>query len=120
MIDLPSPGSISKLGSFEMHARWMTAVQPASARSRVARSRMSALISVRFGWPFTAASTRTLTPQKLDHTLAFMFESRWRFKPSAWAMRPVADGGPLDLNYAACWSGLKDNFPSELSASSET
>lgn len=55
---------------------------------------------------FEAASTRTLTPQKLDHTLAFMFESRWRFRPSDWAL----NGGALDTNYAACWGGLKDRF----------
>ncbi|ANH66383.1 homogentisate 1,2-dioxygenase [Mitsuaria sp. 7] len=61
---------------------------------------------------FEAASTRTLTPQKLDHTLAFMFESRWRFRPSEWAL----NGGALDANYAACWGALKDKFhpnPSE-------
>ena len=55
---------------------------------------------------FEAASTRTLTPQKLDHTLAFMFESRWRFRPSDWAL----NGGALDIHYAACWGGLKDKF----------
>ena len=55
---------------------------------------------------FEAASTRTLSPQKLDHTLAFMFESRWRFRPSEWALR----GGALDADYAACWGGLKDKF----------
>ncbi|WP_416761529.1 homogentisate 1,2-dioxygenase [Roseateles sp. So40a] len=55
---------------------------------------------------FEAASTRALTPQKLDHTLAFMFESRWRFRPSEWALR----GGALDTNYAACWGALKDKF----------
>ncbi|MBO9688158.1 MAG: homogentisate 1,2-dioxygenase [Mitsuaria chitosanitabida] len=55
---------------------------------------------------FEAASSRALTPQKLDHTLAFMFESRWRFRPSEWALR----GGALDTNYAACWGALKDKF----------
>jgi homogentisate 1,2-dioxygenase len=55
---------------------------------------------------FSAASTRTLTPQKLDHTLAFMFESRWRFRPTRYAMQ----GGALDTQYAACWAGLQDQF----------
>lgn len=55
---------------------------------------------------FEAASTRDLRPQKLEHTLAFMFESRWRFRPTAWAMT----GGALDSAYASCWSGLKDQF----------
>ncbi|MEY4748956.1 MAG: hypothetical protein RIQ60_1170 [Pseudomonadota bacterium] len=52
------------------------------------------------------ASTAQLAPHKLDHTLAFMFESRWRFKPTAFAM----NGGALDKNYAACWNGLADQF----------
>jgi len=55
---------------------------------------------------FAAASTRDLTPQKLDNTLAFMFESRWRLRPTAYAMQ----GGALDTHYAACWAGLQDQF----------
>jgi homogentisate 1,2-dioxygenase len=54
------------------------------------------------------ASTATLAPHKLDHTLAFMFESRWRFRPTAFAM----NGGALDVNYPACWNGLADQFRS--------
>ena len=48
----------------------------------------------------------TLEPHKLDDTLAFMFESRWRFVPTAFAMT----GGALDKDYASCWTGLKDRF----------
>lgn len=55
---------------------------------------------------FTKASSAPLAPHKLDATLAFMFESRWRFKPTAWAMRD----GARDARYAECWSGLADNF----------
>ena len=55
---------------------------------------------------FTQASSATLAPHKLDDTLAFMFESRYRFVPTAWAL----DGGSLDTGYAACWAGLKDAF----------
>ncbi len=55
---------------------------------------------------FDKASTSTLAPHKLDHTLAFMFESRWRFHPTAFAM----GGGALDTGYAACWGGLADRF----------
>ncbi|MBE7419527.1 MAG: homogentisate 1,2-dioxygenase [Ideonella sp.] len=55
---------------------------------------------------FERASTATLAPHKLDHTLAFMFESRWRFVPTAFAM----SGGALDANYASCWNGLRDRF----------
>ena len=55
---------------------------------------------------FAKASTSDLKPHKLDNTLAFMFESRYRFVPTAYAM----DGGALDVNYANCWNGLKDQF----------
>jgi len=55
---------------------------------------------------FEKASTTQLAPHKLDHTLAFMFESRWRFVPTAFAMT----GGALDKDYASCWTGLKDRF----------
>jgi homogentisate 1,2-dioxygenase len=55
---------------------------------------------------FEKASTAPLAPHKLDHTLAFMFESRWRFVPTAFAMT----GGALDAGYASCWSGLQDRF----------
>ena len=58
------------------------------------------------GAAFEKASAAVLAPHKLDHTLAFMFESRWRFVPTAWAMRPEA----LDVNYAAAWAGLADRF----------
>jgi homogentisate 1,2-dioxygenase len=55
---------------------------------------------------FDKASNAKLAPHKLDDTLAFMFESRWRFLPTAFAL----DGAPLDTQYADCWSGLKDQF----------
>ncbi|OYU99042.1 MAG: homogentisate 1,2-dioxygenase [Burkholderiales bacterium PBB5] len=55
---------------------------------------------------FAKASAAPLAPHKLDHTLAFMFESRYRLVPTAWAM----NGGQLDTTYAACWAGLQDNF----------
>ncbi|MDP9900302.1 homogentisate 1,2-dioxygenase [Variovorax ginsengisoli] len=55
---------------------------------------------------FDKASHGTLEPRKLDHTLAFMFESRYRFIPTAWALQSPT----LDLNYADCWAGLKDQF----------
>lgn len=55
---------------------------------------------------FEKASTAPLAPHKLDNTLAFMFESRYRFVPTEYAM----SGAALDPAYAACWQGLKDNF----------
>ena len=55
---------------------------------------------------FEKASSTDLKPQKLDHTLAFMFESRLRFIPTAFALQSTA----LDQDYADCWAGLKDHF----------
>ena len=55
---------------------------------------------------FEKASSTDLKPQKLDHTLAFMFESRFRFIPTAFALQSAA----LDQDYADCWAGLKDHF----------
>jgi homogentisate 1,2-dioxygenase len=57
---------------------------------------------------FERASSTPLAPHKLDHTLAFMFESRWRFRPTDWAL----NGGALDRHYASCWTPLADHFPS--------
>ena len=55
---------------------------------------------------FDKASQAPLKPHKLDHTLAFMFESRWCFRPTAYAMQ----GGALDTAYADCWANLADRF----------
>lgn len=55
---------------------------------------------------FEKASSVDLKPQKLENTLAFMFESRYRFIPSAFAINKA----PLDHDYADCWAGLKDQF----------
>jgi homogentisate 1,2-dioxygenase len=55
---------------------------------------------------FDKASHADLAPHKLDNTLAFMFESRYRFIPTEYALQSPA----LDANYADCWAGLKDAF----------
>ncbi|MFC5607219.1 homogentisate 1,2-dioxygenase [Variovorax soli] len=55
---------------------------------------------------FDKASHADLKPQKLDNTLAFMFESRYRFIPTASALHSPS----LDTDYADCWAGLKDQF----------
>jgi len=55
---------------------------------------------------FEKASTAPLVPHKLDDTLAFMFESRWRFHPTAYAMSEA----PLDTAYADCWAALPDRY----------
>ena len=55
---------------------------------------------------FGKASNADLAPHKLDHTLAFMFESRWRFKCTEFAL----NGGALDTKYPDCWATLADHF----------
>ena len=55
---------------------------------------------------YRKASTAELAPHKLEHTLAFMFESRYRFVPTAFALQ----SGSLDTAYSGCWHGLHDNF----------
>ena len=52
---------------------------------------------------FDAASSATLEPRYIGDTLAFMFESRYRFLPTDFAL----NGGLLDASYADCWAGLK-------------
>ena len=51
---------------------------------------------------FDKASGAALAPHKLEHTLAFMFESRYLFVPTDFAM----SCGALDPGYADCWAGL--------------
>jgi homogentisate 1,2-dioxygenase len=58
------------------------------------------------GEAFEKATHATLAPQKLDNTLAFMFESRYRLIPTEFALATPA----LDTDYPDCWSGLKDQF----------
>ena len=55
---------------------------------------------------FDKASNAALAPHKLDNTLAFMFETRWRLRPTAWALGHAG----LETGYAECWRGLNDNF----------
>jgi homogentisate 1,2-dioxygenase len=55
---------------------------------------------------FDKASDSALAPHKLDNTLAFMFESRWRFLPTEYAL----SNGALDARYADCWTALRDRF----------
>jgi homogentisate 1,2-dioxygenase len=61
---------------------------------------------------FDKASHAALAPHKLDNTLAFMLESRWRFLPTAYALRPASQGGTLDTEYVRCWAGLANHFAS--------
>ena len=55
---------------------------------------------------YAKASTAELRPQKLDGTLAFMFESRWAMVPTRQAM----EAGHRQLDYDEVWSGLARNF----------
>jgi homogentisate 1,2-dioxygenase len=53
---------------------------------------------------FKKASAATLTPQKLDNTLAMMFESRYLMRPTDFALEHVG----LERDYWKCWANLKD------------
>jgi homogentisate 1,2-dioxygenase len=55
---------------------------------------------------FERASHATLTPQRIDNTLAFMFESRYVIRPTPYAL----SSPELQKNYLECWQGLKKNF----------
>lgn len=55
---------------------------------------------------FEKATKAELKPQKLADTLAFMFESRYIFKPTEHAMSSRL----LQKDYLQCWQGLKANF----------
>ena len=58
------------------------------------------------GETYARASTAALAPQKLDGTLAFMFESRWTMVPT----RQAIEAGHRQRDYDAVWSGLQRNF----------
>lgn len=55
---------------------------------------------------FEKASDADLKPQYMAGTLAFMFESRFVFAPTAFAMNTDL----LQDDYIACWKGLKPRF----------
>ena len=55
---------------------------------------------------FDNASNADLAPQKLDDTMAFMFESRYLIQPTRFAMETDA----LQKDYRDCWRGLNRNF----------
>ena len=52
---------------------------------------------------YDKAVAADLAPQKIDGTLAFMFETRWVISPTRAAMESPA----LQKDYDACWSNLK-------------
>jgi homogentisate 1,2-dioxygenase len=55
---------------------------------------------------FERATGADLAPHKLADTLAFMFESRYKLVPTAFALASPQ----LDPHYADCWAGLNDRF----------
>ena len=55
---------------------------------------------------FENASNADLAPQKLEDTMAFMFESRYLIQPTRFAMESEA----LQQDYRACWHGLQKKF----------
>jgi homogentisate 1,2-dioxygenase len=55
---------------------------------------------------YAKASTADLAPQKLDDTLAFMFESRWIINPT----RQAHEAPHRQPDYDAVWSGLRRHF----------
>jgi homogentisate 1,2-dioxygenase len=55
---------------------------------------------------FERASQAPLVPQKIDDTLAFMFESRYVIHPTARALASPQ----LQRDYQACWQGLAKHF----------
>ncbi|MCC6328807.1 MAG: homogentisate 1,2-dioxygenase [Acidobacteria bacterium] len=55
---------------------------------------------------FEKASNADLKPQKLEGTMAFMFESRYIIRPTKFAMETAQ----LQHEYSEVWQGLKKNF----------
>lgn len=55
---------------------------------------------------FENASNANLAPQKLEDTMAFMFESRYLIQPTRFAMESEA----LQKDNRDCWHGLGKNF----------
>jgi homogentisate 1,2-dioxygenase len=52
---------------------------------------------------FEKASAAELVPHKIEDTLAFMWESRWVFRPTRAAMQAKT----LQQNYDSCWDGYR-------------
>lgn len=60
---------------------------------------------------FNKASQAVLKPQKIDNTLAFMFESSLIYSPTRFAV----ESGLLQSDYIACWSELESKFSPPVS-----
>ena len=55
---------------------------------------------------FEKGSTAELAPHRIEDTLAFMFETRFVWRPTAFAMNATE----LQSDYDACWSGFRKSF----------
>lgn len=53
-----------------------------------------------------ASAADTSVPHKIDHTMAFMFETRVPICPTAWALASPL----LQDDYSACWRGIVKQF----------
>jgi homogentisate 1,2-dioxygenase len=51
---------------------------------------------------YQQAIEQTLTPHKIDATLAFMFETRWVLHPTRYAL----ESPTLQPDYDGCWAGF--------------
>ena len=56
---------------------------------------------------FENASSSDLRPQRIEDTLAFMFESRYLFEPTAYALASPT----LDQDYDEAWAGFDKASP---------
>jgi homogentisate 1,2-dioxygenase len=56
---------------------------------------------------YDGAIASDLKPHKLDNTLAFMFESRWVYRPTRYACETTA----LQQDYDSCWNGFVKASP---------
>jgi homogentisate 1,2-dioxygenase len=56
---------------------------------------------------FEKAASATLKPEKIEGTLAFMFETRMIIRPTQFAMESEA----LQADYDAGWQRLRKRFP---------
>jgi homogentisate 1,2-dioxygenase len=55
---------------------------------------------------YVSGTSADLQPEKIDNTLAFMFESRYGFVPTTEA----ASSPQLQSDYDKCWAGLEPQF----------
>ncbi|MCV6626219.1 MAG: homogentisate 1,2-dioxygenase, partial [Cellvibrionaceae bacterium] len=61
---------------------------------------------------FEKASNAELAPQRYENTMAFMFESRYAFALSKFAL----EGPSRQRNYPNCWQGLKKIYNGQADA----